>query len=426
MEFEKTINEQIDLLYYFGEHLLVKKDNHFFVLNRIEKFIFEAIMKGVSQEKLITNVKNYFKLSASYEGIAQIIQKYFCSETGTVLFSDCSQPTARSIKAIGQSGRYYPKYLQIELTKQCNLRCPHCYKEANHECSYLPIENLYELSDFIGENIQIVGFTGGEPLLHPDFEKIVTHFFKNALLELNSNGIFIHKVKDEILQRFSAISISLYGLSDADYLKNTNSLNSFNQLLSSGAKLKRLGICFNTSVIVTKEKMSQLEDYTKLAIELGASTLQFGTANAIGRGKSLLENDATWFLTLEEKREVYKTLRYLQKKYKNKIRVLEWDRDQYERDCTVGLSNIYLNKSLSCGSGTVQWAVNEKMQFRPCVICPEINMINFSFNDWKDYVLGNCSKNWENIAGQFNCYCQTLNIPIQEYCNRFEELIVKS
>lgn len=424
MEFEKKINDQIDLLYYFGEHLLAKNDNHFFVLNSIEKFIFEAIMQGVSQENLITSVKNNFKLLASREDIAQIIQNYFSSETGTALFSDCSQPTVRSIKAIGQSGRYYPKYLQIELTKQCNLSCPHCYKEANHECSYLPVENLYELSDFIGNNIQIVGFTGGEPLMHPDFEKIVTHFSKNASLELNSNGIFIHKIKDEILQRFSAMSISLYGLSDAEYLKNTNSSHSFDNLLSSGAKLKRLGIRFNASVIVTKEKMSQLEDYTKLAIELGAATLQFGTANAIGRGRSLLENDATWFLTLEEKREVYKTLRYLQKKYKNKIRVLEWNRDQYERDCTGGLSNIYPNKSLSCGSGTVQWVVNEKMQFRPCVICPEINTINFSFNDWKDYVLGRNQKNWKNITNQFNQYCQTLNIPIQEYCNRFEELLV--
>lgn len=423
MEINKTINGQVDLLYYFGENLFVKKDNHFFVLNHIEKFIFEAVMRGIGQEDLITSVKDQFKLSAQDGNIAEIIQNYFGSETETALFSDCSQPNTRSIRSIGLPVRYYPKYLQIELTKQCNLSCPHCYKEANHECAYLPFEKLWELSEFIGENIEIVGFTGGEPLLHPDFEKIVTHFAKTATLELNTNGILIHEIKDEILQQFHAMSISLYGLSEEEYVKNTNSSHSFDHLLSSGAKLKRLGIRFNASIIVTKSKMNQLEDYTKLAIELGASTLQFGTANAIGRGINLLENDAAWFLNQEDKREVYKTLRYLQNKYKNKIHILEWVRDQYEQNCTFGLSNIYINKSLSCGSGTVQWAVNEKMQFRPCVICPEIDCINFSFEDWKNYVLGRRSKNWETIAGHFENHCHALNLPVTEYCHRFEELL---
>ena len=326
-------------------------------------------------------------------------------------------------------------YFSFAPVSSCNLRCQYCFAESGEVvkgtkmfsqalitdiCEFMITEFLPNAKNF---RFDFVG--GGEPLLHPDFEKIVTHFSKKATLELNTNGILIHEIKDEILQRFSAMSISLYGLSEEEYVKNTNSSHSFERLLSSGAKLKRLGIRFNASIIVTKAKMNQLEDYTKLAIKLGASTLQFGTANSIGRGMDLLENDATWFLNQEDRREVYKTLRYLQNKYKNKIHILEWVRDQYEQNCTFGLSHIYINKSLSCGSGTVQWAVNEKMQFRPCVICPEIDSINFNFEDWKDYVLGRRSKNWENIAGHLENHCHALNIPVSEYCNRFEELLTR-
>ncbi len=113
-------------------------------------------------------------------------------------------------------------------------------------------------------------------------------------------------------------------------------------------KLKQSHVRFNASVIVTEDRITRLEDFVLLAIELGASTIQFGTANTIERGIRLSKTNQQWLLLLEQKREVYRNMRYMKRKYASKIAVIEWNRDQYEKEMPFGLPNIYCNKNGIC------------------------------------------------------------------------------
>lgn len=425
------INSCIDIIYYFGCNLLVGINNKFLILNKYEKLIFECIRKGIKTDVLAQKLKKEYGISENIEQIKEIVIDYIMnSNTGKKLYcmNTITHNQERGIKIIGVENNYYPKYLQIELTKRCNLKCPHCYKVANDEkCINQNIdkEKLFGLSNFIGDNIITIGFTGGEPLLHPEFNEIVNHFSKKARLELNTNGILLEKMPAKILRLFDAISISLYGLSESEYKENTQNSSAFYKLKKSCEYIKKLGIRFNISVIVTKKKITQLEEYTRLAIELGATTLQFGTANAIGRGKELATEDSSWFLNNHEKRVLYREIRTLINRYKDKISILEWSRDQYEKGCEFGLAEIYKHDAMSCGAGTIEWAVNEQLEFRPCVICPEIECINFTYEEWKQYVLGNNVINWQERLKRFESYCIHNDCTLIEYCNRFEELLDK-
>jgi MoaA/NifB/PqqE/SkfB family radical SAM enzyme len=75
----------------------------------------------------------------------------------------------------GQEGRLFrPNYLSFAGTYQCNLSCPHC-------C--VPIEwpdrldigaALRFLEGAHAEGIEVLGFTGGEPFLYPEFVMALT------------------------------------------------------------------------------------------------------------------------------------------------------------------------------------------------------------------------------------------------------------
>lgn len=74
--------------------------------------------------------------------------------------------------------RRIPLTATIEIISQCNFRCVHCYIENDCRKNALTYE---EIVDFGNQIIQMgclyVVLTGGEVLLHPDFERIYMFLF---------------------------------------------------------------------------------------------------------------------------------------------------------------------------------------------------------------------------------------------------------
>src|SRR6266702_698394 len=84
-------------------------------------------------------------------------------------------PTRDGARSVRRRTRTFrPNYLSFAGTYQCNLTCPHC-------C--VPIEwtdrldvgvALRFLEDAHAHGIEVLGFTGGEPFLYPEFVSAVT------------------------------------------------------------------------------------------------------------------------------------------------------------------------------------------------------------------------------------------------------------
>ncbi|MBQ7645706.1 MAG: radical SAM protein [Clostridia bacterium] len=88
--------------------------------------------------------------------------------------------------------------LQWHITHRCNLRCKHCYQdEFKEEMSSTLIDETFDkYIRFIGSNGYSghVYLTGGEPLVHPDFFRLVEKIKKRGLpLTVLTNGTLVDR-----------------------------------------------------------------------------------------------------------------------------------------------------------------------------------------------------------------------------------------
>jgi len=131
--------------------------------------------------------------------------------------------------------------LSIELTRRCNFDCVHCFCAIPKKSSKQKDElNLDQWDDILDqseeEGVLNLTFTGGEPLLYPDFRKLwITAKKKGFLVNLFSNGSLI----DEELADFFAewtpaqVSITLYGSTEETYRKVTRRRGMFDRVIRS-------------------------------------------------------------------------------------------------------------------------------------------------------------------------------------------------
>jgi radical SAM protein with 4Fe4S-binding SPASM domain len=107
------------------------------------------------------------------------------------------------------------RYLELQITDRCNLRCRHCYigEKEPSELSVNQMKNaLKEFEDIQGLRVLV---TGGEPLIHSRFEELnemLPEFFLRKVLF--TNGLLLDKRISKILN-VDEIQISIDGLEEA-------------------------------------------------------------------------------------------------------------------------------------------------------------------------------------------------------------------
>ena len=90
-------------------------------------------------------------------------------------------------------------------TKTCNLRCKHCYIERNpykNEEDFIDLDKIKKtLITLRGQNLKSIYLTGGEPLMHPDFNQILRMCLKISNTTVMSNGVMINDKKARFLRK---------------------------------------------------------------------------------------------------------------------------------------------------------------------------------------------------------------------------------
>lgn len=134
--------------------------------------------------------------------------------------------------------------LTLELTLSCNLRCVHCFQERqNRFMDLLLAERVIDCADSLG--VSQVVLTGGEPTLHPEFEKIYAQARNlGYIVNIFTNGVKYRSSVWDCFQEMPPhiVSLTIYGVDQETYSDVTRRRNSFEAPIETAKRFKELGV----------------------------------------------------------------------------------------------------------------------------------------------------------------------------------------
>jgi MoaA/NifB/PqqE/SkfB family radical SAM enzyme len=192
--------------------------------------------------------------------------------------------------------------IAVELTNYCNLSCKHCFDKRHSAGGHLGIDTLETvLHNAKQHGFDYISLTGGEPTLHPEFQKIL-QMILNAGYEVGfvTNGwnfVDICKRMTEALVKVSVIKISLDGAKESthDAMRRQGSFRRVMQAASI-CTVKDIPFAFNTAI--SSQNQNEIEALVELSTKLGSRGIRFGYL--MPTQKSLDENLVLDYVQLKD------------------------------------------------------------------------------------------------------------------------------
>lgn len=191
-----------------------------------------------------------------------------------------------------------PYLVAVNLTRRCNLACAHCYMDAEQRSRPSPGElsdaDLLALFGEIGSRAPgtILVLTGGEPLLHPGLESLVSGGRAAGLrMVLGTNGVLLTAEK---AARLKAAGLEGMGISlDSVSAKSHDDFRGMPGAFSRTAEAVRLCLAAEMHAqihfTVTRRNKAEIRAAIAMAKGLGAAIINFFFLVCVGRGESRMD-----------------------------------------------------------------------------------------------------------------------------------------
>ena len=155
----------------------------------------------------------------------------------------------------------------IILTRACNLKCKYCGEDAIFEQPPIdlafPVRDLHSFIAKDKSNVSIQ-FYGGEPLLRLSLlEEIMDSLDNVKYWSIQTNGLFLHKMKSEHLQKLSSILISIDGRKEIT--DSNRGAGVYDRVLKNCVYIKDKGF---TGDLIARMTVSEIADIYKEVIHL--------------------------------------------------------------------------------------------------------------------------------------------------------------
>ncbi|MBF0370739.1 MAG: radical SAM protein [Magnetococcales bacterium] len=216
-----------------------------------------------------------------------------------------------------------PFLISWNLTRRCNLKCEHCYLDADEldgGRGDLDTDQALLIVDRLAHYCPgaMLILTGGEPLLRQDFETIAQAASdKGMAVVVGSNGTLL---TGERIQRLLDIGVQGMGVSlDAidpqshDRFRGVS--GSWQRTMDGVAQMQRLGMPFQMQFTVTRENQADIPKLVELAHQTGAQAANVFFLVCTGRGQEMSD------ITPQEYEKMLGWLARAEREYADKIMV---------------------------------------------------------------------------------------------------------
>lgn len=190
-------------------------------------------------------------------------------------------------------------------TKTCNLNCVHCYarseaikyqNELTHEEGLALID---QLADF---NVPVILFSGGEPLLRPDFFELANYAAgKGIRPTISTNGT---RIDEDTAKRLKDMGVGYVGISldgcEATHDKFRGKPGAYQMALRGIRNCVATGQKVGLRFTITRDNFQDLDSIFDLLEQENIDRVCFYHLVYSGRGSAMVERD----LSHEESRQV--------------------------------------------------------------------------------------------------------------------------
>lgn len=213
-----------------------------------------------------------------------------------------SLPSSTNIAVVDVEATPPLNQLYFYLTEGCNLACRHCWLApklgvTNDQYPSLPV-SLFATAIREAKPLGLRGvkLTGGEPLLHPDFMRLLDVLRQEELgLTLETNGLLC---TPEIAAAIATapkpfVSVSIDGVDAATHEWVRGVAGSFQAARQAVCNLVAAGIRPQIIFTVMRNNVDQVDAIVRLAEELGAASVKLNVVQPTARGKKMHIRDET-------------------------------------------------------------------------------------------------------------------------------------
>lgn len=253
-----------------------------------------------------------------------------------------------------------PLTIFMELTKQCNLNCKHCFRDNNDSKNLCTDDWFYIIDQLYDYGVCSVKITGGEPFLRTDLKNILQYLDHYAIdYIVFTNGFFIEDNIDWLkeLTHLKCIRVSIDGTEKINDI--IRGAGSWERAISSIFLLEKHCIPCEINYTITKQNYKDLPGLSKELRKRGInSIIHTGFIKYAGNAK---ENIEQCFISNQEIYQVSHVIKNYQKVYSN-------------------ISDLYLLKPIyyeifrstyGCPAGRISMTIKQDGTVIPCGILPK-------------------------------------------------------
>jgi MoaA/NifB/PqqE/SkfB family radical SAM enzyme len=243
----------------------------------------------------------------------------------------------------------HPLLAHIIPIRRCNLACKYC-NEFDDFSKPVPVELMYQRVDRLGElGTSVVTISGGEPLLHPELDDIISRIRRNGIVAgMITNGYLLSAERIQRLNKAGLewLQISIDNVAPDDVSKK--SLKVLDKKLQLLAEHAEFHVNINSVVGGGVKNPQDALVIGKRAIELGFSS----TIGIIHDGEGQLQPLS------DTEREIYHAMKNLEKRSFTRINNFQDNIAQARPNqwrCRAGARYLYI-----CEDGLVHYCSQQR------------------------------------------------------------------
>ncbi len=200
----------------------------------------------------------------------------------------------------------------IEITQKCNLECPVCLKDLN-KTPYITEDEFGSIIDDLLRyegKVDVINISGGEPLLHPDFERLLDIAYRKGITQVtvSTNGqplLNSTRIRQAFKRTGAIVALQFDGFAPETYLRlRGEDISSDKQRIIELLECEEINYSL-VSTISSGLNDREITDIVDFFFGSRAISLMFQPVSYVGSAKELYDGER--ITTVDMIREIEKS-----------------------------------------------------------------------------------------------------------------------